>query len=63
VLQIVMESPEGKIRLNELSRRTQWLGRRTRSEFLDELKEMGLIDIVTETTSGRPATWVTFVKN
>jgi hypothetical protein len=62
VLQIVMESPEGKIRLNELTRRTQWLGRRTRSEYLDELKEMGLLDIVTETTSGRPATWVTFVK-
>lgn len=63
VLQVVMESPEGKIRLNELSRRTQWLKRRERSEYLDELREMGLVEIVSETTAGRPATWVASVKN
>jgi hypothetical protein len=63
MLQVVMESPEGKIRLNELSRRTQWLKRRERSEYLDELREMGLVSIETETTAGRPATWVRSVKN
>jgi hypothetical protein len=62
MLQIVMESPEGKIRLNELTRKTQWLGRRSRSEYLDELRDMGLIELETETTIGRPATWVRYVK-
>lgn len=63
MLQIVMESPDGKIRLNELTRRTQWLGRRSRSEFLDELRDMGMIELETETTIGRPATWVRYVKS
>jgi len=61
MLQIVMESPGCRVRLNELTRRTQWLKRRERGEFLDELREMGLIEIVSENTTGRPATWVASV--
>lgn len=48
----------GRIRLTDLNRRSQWLKRKDRNEFLDELRESGQIEIVSEATSGRAATWV-----
>jgi Protein of unknown function (DUF3987) len=61
LLRVVAEA--GKIRMSELTRRTQFLRRRERCEYIDDLRESGLIEIVTEETTGRTATWVAYLNN
>jgi hypothetical protein len=58
LLRVILDSG-GKITMSHLTRRTQWLRRRERAEFMDELRESGEIDITSEDTNGRPVTWVT----
>ena len=62
LFRVVAESG-GRMRLSELTRRTQWLKRKERNEFLDELRESGQISIEAETTTGRTATWVAVASN
>ncbi len=56
---IVADAPGRRIRLNDLTRRTQWLRRRDRDEYLGELVESGTVQVIPEPSgSGRPGMWV-----
>lgn len=61
LLRIVADSG-GRIRLNELTRKTQWLKKRERNEYLDELIEAGEVEMEREETPTKPVTWLRNVK-
>jgi hypothetical protein len=48
----------GEMTINELTRKTQWLRSRERSEILNDLEAAGYVAIERKDTGGRPCTYI-----